>query len=386
MNTARKLQDNKISFIDLASQQQAIRPQIDAAIARVLAHGQYIMGPEVLELEHKLAQFCGAKHAITCSSGTDALLLILMAKGIKAGDAVLVPSFTFTATAEAISLLGATPIFVDILADTFNMDAHSLEKGIVKAKTLGLNPKAVIAVDLFGQAADYDAIEAIAKKYGLWVLDDAAQSFGGSYRGRKIGTIGTATATSFFPAKPLGCYGDGGAVFTDNEQLAAIIRSKRVHGTGQDKYDSVRIGLNARFDTIQAAILLEKLKLFPDEIKARQNIAARYNEALASKVTVPQLGAEVTSVWAQYTVVLQRGQNRESVVNFMSAQGVPTAVYYSKPMHQQIAYKTHPTATTTLPVCEDLSTRVLSLPMHAYLDENTQDKIISTFLTAIQRG
>lgn len=364
-----------IPFIDLKAQQKLIRNKVEDRFQAILDHGAYIMGPEVFELEKKLAEFCGAKHALTCSSGTDALSLILMAKGVKAGDAVMVPAFTFTATAEVVALVGATPIFVDVCDDTFNMCTQSLEAGIATAKGQGLNPVGVIAVDLFGQPADYDAIEMVCNDNELWLLSDAAQSFGAQYKGRKVGTIGDATATSFFPAKPLGCYGDGGAVFTDNDELAALMHSIRVHGQGTDKYDNPRIGLNARMDTMQAAVLLEKLEIFQDELAARQKVADRYNDALSNIAMTPYVMDDVTSSWAQYTLCLNT-ENREEVQSALKEAGVPTAVYYPIPLNKQTGYKHYPSATAELENSEKLSKVVISLPMHPYLDEETQDTII----------
>ncbi len=373
-----------IPFIDLKAQQTLIRDDLEIAINRVMDHGAYIMGPEVLELEKQLAEFCGAKHAISCSSGTDALSLILMAKGVKAGDAVLVPAFTFTATAEVVSLVGATPIFVDVCGASFNICTCSLNKGLKVAKDLGLNPVGVISVDLFGQPADYDRVEPFCKDNGLWLLSDAAQSFGAEYKGRKVGTIGDATATSFFPAKPLGCYGDGGAVFTDDDELAGIMHSIRVHGQGSDKYENVRIGLNARMDTMQAAVLLEKLKLFPDELVARQKVADRYDEALSNMVRTPMLIDGVTSSWAQYTLVLEGGI-RADLQEELKSMGVPTMVYYPIPLNHQIGYSHYPSAESELKNSEKLCKVVMSLPMHPYLSEDVQDEIIGKFCDALTK-
>jgi dTDP-4-amino-4,6-dideoxygalactose transaminase len=313
---------------------------------------------------------------VSCASGTDALLMVLMAKDVGRGDAVLCPSFTFCATGEAVALTGATPVFVDVDEATFNIDADSLKRGIATARKLGLKPRAVIPVDLFGQSADHDAIGAIAEAEGLFVLDDAAQAFGASYKGRRLGSFGLATATSFFPAKPLGCFGDGGAIFTDDDELAATLRSVRVHGQGSDKYDNVRLGLTGRLDTIQAAILLEKLKIFEDEIAARNEVAARYARGLGNVVTVPQLAAGCTSVWAQYTIRLPKECDRDAFAAKLKGQGIPTAIYYPKSMHQQTAYRDFPAAEGGLPACESLSRDVISLPMHAYLDEPTQERVI----------
>ena len=378
--TPRRATDS-IPFADLQAQRQRLGPELDAAIARVLEHGRFIMGPEVGELEAKLAAFCGARHAITCASGTDALILGLMAEGIGPGDAVLVPSFTFVATAEAVVWLGAVPVFVDVHPDTFNLDPVSLEGGIRTAMDQGLKPRGVIAVDLFGQPCDYQAIEAICTQHGLWLMADAAQSFGATYRERRVGQIGLMTATSFFPAKPLGCYGDGGCLFTDDDRLADTIRSLRVHGQGEDKYDNVRIGMNGRLDTLQAAILLEKLKIFADEVVARQGVAARYDEGLRDVVRTPELMAEATSVWAQYTIVLEH-PDRDAVAARLHAQGIPTAVYYRKPLHLQDAYRQFPTAAGGLPVAEGLSRQVLSLPLHPYLDAATQQIIVQAVQAA----
>lgn len=373
-----------IPFIDVAAQRRRLGPAIDAALARVLAHCQFILGPEVRELESELAKFCGARHAITCASGTDALMLVLMARGIGPGDAVFCPSFTFCATAEVIALVGATPVFVDVEADTFNIDPKSLAVAFATAKRLGLKPKAVIPVDLFGLPADYDAIAAVAGTASLFVLDDAAQGFGASYKSRALGTFGHATATSFFPAKPLGCYGDGGAVFTDDEALAEAIVSLRVHGQGADKYDNIRVGLTSRLDTVQAAVLLEKLKIFPDEIAARDTVARRYAQALSDVVTVPKIPAGLTSVWAQYTIRIADGR-RDRVAAALRAEGIPTAIYYPIPLHRQQAYKHFPVGEGGLAVSEKLAGEVLSLPMHAYLDEPTQARIIEAVHRAVAR-
>lgn len=334
------------------------------------------------ELEAELAAFCGARHAIACSSGTDALLLVLMAWQIGPGDAVICPAFTFHATAEMVALLGAKPIFADVSADSFNLDPDSLERAVATAKRLGLRPRAVIPVDLFGLPADHDAIGAIAAKHDMLVLDDAAQAFGATYNGRTLGCLTAATATSFFPAKPLGCYGDGGAVFTDDDALAAKVKSLRVHGEGADKYDSVRIGITGRLDTIQAAVLLEKLKIFPDEIAARDKAAARYAEGLGDVAIVPRVGNQSSSVWAQYTLRLKPGR-RDALAATLKAGGIPTAIYYVKPVHRQAAYRQFPVAEGGLPVCERLAEEVVSLPMHAYLEPAVQDRIIEAVRRAL---
>ena len=382
MNQHLRLQ--AIPFIDVASQRARLGKTIDEAVARVLNHCQFINGPEVTQLEAQLAAFSGARHVVTCASGTDALLMVLMAKGYGRGDAVLCPSFTFCATGEAVALAGAVPVFVDVDEATFNMDAASLKRGIATARKLGLKPRAVIPVDLFGQSADHDAVAAVAEAEGLFVLDDAAQGFGASYKGRRLGTFGHATATSFFPAKPLGCFGDGGAIFTDDAALAETLRSIRVHGQGAEKYDNVRLGLTGRLDTMQAAILIEKLKIFEDEIAARNRVAERYNRALGNVVTVPRLAPGCTSVWAQYTIRLPKGVDRDGFAAALKAQGVPTAIYYPKSMHQQTAYRDFPAAEGGLAVSERLSADVISLPMHAYLDEATQDRVIAAVRDAVQ--
>jgi dTDP-4-amino-4,6-dideoxygalactose transaminase len=372
-----------IPFIDLAAQRRRIAPRVDAAIARVVEHCQFISGPEVLQLESELAAFCGARHAISCASGTDALVLALMAKGIGPGDAVFCPAFTFCATAEAAALLGATPVFADVDAATFNIDPESLRLAIATAKRLGLKPKAIIPVDLFGLPADHDAINAIGRAEQLFALDDAAQAFGATYKGRPLGALTDATATSFFPAKPLGCYGDGGAVFTDDDELADTIRSLRVHGQGTDKYDNTRIGLTGRLDTIQAAVLLEKLTIFADEVMARQNVARRYSDALADVAIVPSEPPNHSSVWAQYTIRVG-SRNRDDVVTALRKEGIPTAIYYAKPLHWQTAYRSFPAADGGLRVAERLAGEVISLPMHPYLDVATQNRIIDAVRASLE--
>jgi dTDP-4-amino-4,6-dideoxygalactose transaminase len=382
MNEHTRLDRAPIPFIDVAAQRRKLGRKVDDAVARVLAHCQFVMGPEVGAFEKDLAAFCGARHAISCSSGTDALLLVLMAKGVGPGDAVFCPSFTFCATAEVVALLGATPVFVDVDDKTFNLDVASLSRAIPVVRRQGLQPKAVIPVDLFGQPADHDAIGRIASAENLFVLDDAAQSFGAVYKGRKLGTLALATATSFFPAKPLGCYGDGGAVLTDDDGLAEVIKSLRVHGQGADKYDNVRIGVTGRLDTIQAAVLIEKLKIFPEEIAARERAARRYSAALADLAVVPTVAEGLTSVWAQYTIRLQAGR-RDGIAADLRAEGIPTAVYYPKPLHRLAAYKDFPLADGGLPVSDRLAEEVLSLPMHGYLDELTQDRVIAALCNAL---
>ena len=364
-----------IPFIDLAAQQARIRDRVEAAMGRVLDHGKYIMGPEIAELEAGLAEFCGAKHAIGCSNGTDALALCLMAKGVRPGDAIFCPSFTFAATGEVVAWLGATPYFVDIDEHTFNMDVGSLKRAIHDAKAAGHRPVGIMPVDLFGLPADYDAIEPVAAGEGLWLLCDTAQGFGGEYKGRIAGSIGEMAATSFFPAKPLGCYGDGGAIFVADDETAAIIRSLVNHGYGTERYDNVRIGMNGRLDSLQAAILIEKLAIFADELDARDRIAKRYNELLGDVVIVPRTPEGLRSTWAQYTVRAP-GHDRAAILAGLQELGIPTAVYYPKPMHMQTAYSHYPVAGNGLPVSEMLAKEVFSLPMHPYLDEATQDRIV----------
>lgn len=362
----------KIPFVDLTAQQARIRPQIDARIRAVLDHGQYIQGPEVAELEAALAKFAGAKHAIGVSSGTDAILMALMALKIGRRDAVFVPAFTFPATAEVIILAGAVPVFVDVESTTGNMDAGDLARRVAAVKKAGtFKPRAVLPVDLYGLPADYAAITQIARSEGLAVIADAAQSFGAAVGSRRVGTLAEITCASFFPAKPLGCYGDGGAVLTDNDDLAATLRSIRVHGQGTGKYDIVRLGLNARLDTLQAAILLLKLEIFADELEKRQAVADRYSAHLRGTFEVPAIPAGTRSAWAQYTI---QAPDRDKLAERLRTAGVPTAVYYPKAMHHQQAYAEF-APPGGLPASEQIATRVLSLPMHPYLDLQTVDEI-----------
>jgi dTDP-4-amino-4,6-dideoxygalactose transaminase len=363
-----------IPFIDLQAQRRRLGSRVNAAVNAVIDHGQYILGPEVKLFEQKLAAHCGAKHVIGCANGTDAIVLALMALGVVPNDAVFCPSFTFAATAEAVALVGATPVFVDVDAVSYNMSARSLEAAVAMVKKDGkLKPVGVIAVDLFGQPADYRVLDPIARDADLWVISDAAQSYGAKLDNRSVGTMAPLTTTSFFPAKPLGCYGDGGAIFTDDDKIAALLRSLLVHGQGTDKYDNIRIGMNGRLDTIQAAILLEKLGIFDDEIERRQAVADRYAAGLRDVVEVPRLMSGMTSVWAQYTIQTDK---RDALVAGLKTLGIPTAIYYPKHLQQQTAYRTYPVVTGGLPVSDMAATRVLSLPMHPYLDVPTQDRII----------
>lgn len=365
----------KIPFIDLKAQLARVRPDIERRIAAVLDHGNFIMGPEIKELEESLAAFCKAKHCVSVSSGTEALLIALMAKQIGQGDAVFVPAFTFTATAEVVLLLGATPIFVDVDPASFNIDPNSLaDRFAATVKAGKLRPKAIIAVDLFGYPADYDTINRFAQDNELFVIADAAQSFGGSYQGKRVGSLAPVTATSFFPAKPLGCFGDGGAIFTDDDSLAEIMRSIRVHGQGREKYEVVRIGVNGRLDTIQAAILLAKLAVFESELASRENAARLYDDRLSgiSGLQTPYRPAHSASAWAQYSILLDR---RDAMAEHLKAASIPTAVYYPRPMHLQTAYRDFADGPGSLPVSEGLCGRILSLPMHPYLTPEVIDRI-----------
>ena len=372
-----------IPFIDLKTQYDKNKNNIDQAIHRVLEHGQYIMGPEIHELEKQLAEYSGVKHCLACSSGTDALLLPLMALDLQSNDAVFTTPFTFFATAEAITLAGATPVFVDIQAESFNIDPAHLEHQIETVLKEGkLTPKAIIPVDLFGLPADFDAINAVAKKYDLFVLDDAAQGFGADYKGHKTCSLTDAGATSFFPAKPLGCYGDGGAVFTNDDELKDKMLSIRVHGQGQtgDKYDNVRIGLNARMDSMQAAILLEKLKLYDDEIAGRNQVADHYSQVLNSIVKTPIVPNNMKSVWAQYSVL---SEHRDSIRAELQKHDIPSAIYYITPIHLSGAYKHLGYKVGDFPISEEMSKQIFSLPMHPYLQKDTIEQIADIMKQAI---
>jgi dTDP-4-amino-4,6-dideoxygalactose transaminase len=369
-----------IAFIDLQAQRHRLGAPLDAAIKAAVEGGQWILGPQVVQFEKDIAQWAGVKHAIACANGTDALLLILRAWGIGPGDAVFVPAFTFAASGEVVALAGAVPVFVDVLPDTFNMDPASLETAIALVKKDGaLKAKAVMPVDLFGQPADYDALAPIARREGLKLLCDTAQGFGGLLNGKRAGAIGDAAATSFFPAKPLGCYGDGGACFTNDDDLKDKLLSLRMHGQGNDRYEHVHIGMNSRLDTIQAAILIEKLKIFDDEIEKRNVVARRYNDAFAgsNRIKTPVVIEGAVSTWAQYTLQVA---DRAKFQAALKDKGVPTAVYYPIPLSRQRAYAAYPSAPT--PVSEALSGQVVSLPMHPYLEPAVQDRVIAAVLAS----
>ncbi len=370
-----------IAFIDLQAQRQRLGEPLNRAIQAAVEGGQWILGPQVTQFESEIAAWAGVKHAIACANGTDALLLVLKAWGVGPGDAVFVPAFTFAATGEVVALAGASPVFVDVLPDTFNMDPASLEAAIALVKREGkLTAKVVMPVDLFGQPADYRALEPVARREGLKLFCDTAQGFGGLLDGKRAGAIGDAAATSFFPAKPLGCYGDGGAIFTNDDELKTLLLSLRMHGQGADRYEHIHVGYNSRLDTIQAAILIEKLKIFPDEIGKRNAVAKRYDDAFAAskRITAPRVIDGATSTWAQYTLQVE---DRAKFQADLKAAGVPTAVYYPIPLSKQKAYAHYPSVPT--PVSEALSARVVSLPMHPYLDEATQDRVIAAVLASV---
>ena len=372
-----------LPFIDLAAQQARIRQDVDQRIAAVLSHGAYILGPEVKELEVALAQRCGAAHVISCSSGTDALILALLGLGLRPGQGVIVPSFTFAASAEAIAVLGSVPVFAEIDPSTYNLDPDGLPSALAAAQAQNIEVVGIMCVGLFGQPADITRISAFADKHGLWVLDDAAQSFGSTWKGQPAGTLGHVTATSFFPAKPLGCYGDGGAVLTNDDSIAEIAVSCRVHGQGRDKYENERIGMTARLDTIQAAILLSKLSIFDDELTTRQQVADQYENLLGGKVTTPLLAAGATSSWAQYVIQLPDGADRQAVQDRMGSKNIPTAVYYPRPMHTQPPYLRYPVAQDGLSVTERLASSVLALPMHPYLTLEQQERVADALMSSL---
>ena len=368
-----------MQFIDLKSQYERIQDDVNNRVLKVLESQRYIMGPEVREVEEKLADFAGTKYAFACGSGTDALVIALMAYDLKPTDAVFVPSFTFFASAEAITLAGGTPVFVDVDSGTFNMDPDDLQEKIDEVIQRGdLSPKGIVAVDLFGRLADYERICTIAHEYDMFVVEDACQGFGAQKDGKRAGSFGDVAATSFFPAKPLGCYGDGGAIFTDDDDLAVLIQSIRVHGQGKDKYDNVRIGINGRFDTMQAAVILAKLEIFEDELKRRAAIAKHYTEGgLSECLETPFVEDGEVSAWAQYTLKAKDSTQRQQVLDALQKAGIPSAIYYPIPIHKSTAYE-NLDYDVSLPVTESLAERVFSIPMHPYLDEESMNKIIAT--------
>ena len=374
-----------MQFRDLKTQYQVLKDEMDQAILDVVASSAYVLGPKVKEMEQAFAEYVGVKHCIGCASGTDALLLALKAWDVKAGDAVFVPSFTFFASAEVVAIQGATPVFVDVDPETFNMDVRDLIYKIEHTVKAGqLKPKAIIAVDLFGLPADFKLISEVAKRYGLYLLEDAAQGFGGRIGDRKAGTFGDIAATSFFPAKPVGCYGDGGAVFTNNDEWAALMDSYHVHGKGSDRYDNVRIGLNSRLDSIQAAILLVKLKAFKEhELVDVNKVAERYTEKLKGVVKTPEVPQGFYSSWAQYTIQVANKEVRAKLQEALKAEDIPTAIYYPIPMHRQTAFSYLDPKTNQCPVTDRLADTVLSLPIHPYLSEEDQDLICHTILSQL---
>lgn len=374
--------DSSLPFVDLKAQYARLRPSIDARIRKVLDHGQYVLGPEVDELEKSLAAFAGSRDAIAVASGTEALRMPLMAEGIGPGDAVFLPGFTFPATAEVVVSLGASPVFVDVAETSYNLDPAALDAAVAKTRRAGkLRPRAVMPVDLFGLPADYATINAIANRNDLFVLADAAQSFGAASGNRRVGTLAPVTATSFFPAKPLGCYGEGGAVFTDDADRAKILRSIRMHGAGDERYDIVRIGTNGRLDTLQAAVLLAKLEVFADELQARERWATAYDHHLTGlEIILPPRQSGAASAWAQYCVRVKR---RDAIREALAKQGIPTAIYYPKPLHFQPAYAPYGQGAGSLPVAEKICNEIMALPMHPYLDDGVVERIAKALAAAL---
>lgn len=383
-----------VQFIDLKTQYATIQDDVEAAVLKVMRGGQYIMGPEVIELEEALSAYVGVAHTVSCASGTDALVMALMAKGVGPGDAVFAPPFTFVATAEAIATVGAVPVFVDVDPVTFNVDPEAFERAIraveardpaihplprLSAEEMAkLTPKGLIAVDLFGLAANYEALNVVAARYDLFVVEDAAQSFGARAGNRRAGALAEIGCTSFFPAKPLGCYGDGGAIFTDDADFAALLRSIRAHGQGSHKYDNVRIGITGRLDTIQAAVLLTKLRIFDREMDERQSVAAAYERAIAASgapVTTPSVPGGCLSAWAQYSLLARDGVERDRLIARLGEKNIPTAIYYPRSLHLQQAFAPLGYEAGDFPVSEDVAGRIFSVPMHPYLDEETIDAV-----------
>ena len=370
-----------MQFIDLIKQYEKISDQVELHIKNILKSGKYIMGPEVYELEQALSKFINVKYCISCSSGTDALIMALMAHGVKPGDAILTTPFTFIATAEAIQIVGATPVFVDIDYNTLNIDPTLISNAIHFCQNKGLNPVGIIPVDLFGLPADYNTIQKNAKINKLFVLEDAAQGFGGKINTKYAGSFGETAITSFFPAKPLGCYGDGGAIFTDDENLAAILQSIRIHGEGIDKYDNIRLGINGRLDTIQAAILLEKLKIFPEEIIKRNNIAQYYTKNLPKQFRTQKITKTYQSSWAQYSIIAQSNNTRNHAIQAMEKNNIPTMIYYKIPLHLQKVFQFLGYKKKDFPVTEKISKKIFSIPMHPYLQQSEQDTILDILHT-----
>lgn len=375
-----------IPFIDLKAQQERIRDDVDQRIAAVLNHGAYIMGPEVTELETELGKWAQTKHVISCSSGTDALILALLGKKLRPGQGVICPSFTFAATAESLAVLGASPVFADVDPHSFNLDPRNLSAALQAGTDAGIDVVGIMPVGLFGMPADMRAIRDFAQKKGLWIIDDAAQSFGAHYQDIPVGKLADVTCTSFFPAKPLGCYGDGGALFTDDDEVADIARSCRVHGMGETKYHNDRIGMTARLDTMQAAVLLSKLSIFKDELARRQAVADHYQARLAEHVITPRLSQDATSSWAQYTIKLPQHIERQKVQDYLLSQNVPTMVYYPIPMHKQKPYQRYPVANQELAITDTLCDIVLALPMHPYLQEEQIESICSALISAVSNA
>lgn len=372
-----------IAFIDLAQQQTRIRKKIDAGLNAVMNHGAYIMGPEIDLLESRLGQWTKTTHNISCSSGTDALLLALHGLALQPGQGVIVPSFTFAASAEVMPTMGAIPIFAEIEASSFNLDPNKLEAALAAGYAANIEVVGIIGVGLFGQPANYDAIRAFADANDLWLIDDAAQSFGAQWQGRPVGQLADVTCTSFFPAKPLGAYGDGGALFTNDDAIAEIIRSCRIHGMGKDKYENIRIGMTGRLDSMQAVVLDAKLDIFDEELGLRQTVADRYQKLIGDIVDVPYLADGATSSWAQYCIKLPQTNDRDDVIRHLGACGVPTAIYYPVPVHRQPPYKNFPQSQCGLRVTNNLCDRVLALPMHPYLDETAQHFIAAELRNAL---
>lgn len=367
-----------MQFVDLKTQYSKLKEDIDRRVLNVLDSGMYVFGPEIFEMEEKLAYRVGVKHCLSCASGTDAILIPLMAWNISPGDAVFLPSFTFMSTAEVVSMLGATPIFVEVLENTFNIDTVHLEEQINKVLTeKKLTPKVIIAVDLFGLTADFEKIQVIANKYDLKVIEDSAQGFGGKIGEKSACSFADVATTSFYPAKPLGCYGDGGAIFTNNDELATIMKSIRVHGMGDDRYDNVRIGINGRMDSIQAAVILGKLEVFDEELNRRNQIAERFSNEIKQNVKTPIVPEGYYSSWAQYSVLANSKQERSALQEYLKDKGVPTVIYYPIPLHLQTAYKNLGGKKGDLPVTESIADRIFSLPVHPYMTDEEVDIVIS---------